>query len=249
MKFMNMFDKVIRDLREANGGNDDELIRALLDRKAALGPDASEEEIMAAVKEVMTEQFQGGTGSAQSRGSAKQESNADFLSPEDQVYMAEAVAAVKAFLEENEWRYSTRVPRADVTLFEMGFTVKKCSLRVKIHVEANPHVCRIDAILPITADATYEYPLCAAMAKENYAKRFGSLKYDERDGEVSFEYSYPIGHGVYQDDLDRVFHAVVSSAVNAFDMMRKCCVGKFKSREVNEILQKVNALVSDLSDE
>ena len=87
------------------------------------------------------------------------------------------------------------------------------------------------------------------MAKENYSKRFGSLKYDERDGEISFEYSYPIGHGVYQDDLDRVFHAVVSSAAGAYEMIRKYCVGKFKNKEINEILQKVNALVSDLSDE
>ena len=72
-------------------------------------------------------------------------------------------------------------------LYELGFGVKGVNLRIRIHVEADPDVCRIDAVLPISADSTYEYPLCKVLAKENFAKRFGSFKYDERDGEITYE--------------------------------------------------------------
>lgn len=120
---------------------------------------------------------------------------------------------------------------------------------MRLCVEALPKVCRIDAIYPIAADKIYDYLLCKAIAKENYPRRFGSLQYDEHDGEVSYRYSYPIGHGVYKDDLKQIFLAVISSAVDSYTEVKKHCVGKYRSKEIDDILKRVNALVSDLSDE
>ena len=171
------------------------------------------------------------------------------LTDEDQAYMDRATQSVEDFLKSKNWRYSTRKQRPDLAVYELGFTMENCSLRARIYVEANPNVCRVDAVLPITGEALYEYPLCEKITNFNYMKRFGSLKYDERDGEITYEYSFLIGHQIYPDELNRYLRAVLSSADDAYAEIKKCCVGRFKSKEVNEILTKVNALVEDISDD
>lgn len=237
----NLFDKMIEDLKNANGGEEDEIITALRAKREEMGDDASEADIAEAIQSCLLEQLSGALGS-------NDDDEPVVLSEKNKDYMAKATAAVKEFLEENDWHYGTREIRPDLVLYELGFGVHNVNLRIRIHVEADPNVCRIDAVLPISADSTYEYPLCKVLAKENFAKRFGSFKYDERDGEITYEYSFLARHGIFKDDLDVYFHAVVSSAVSCYDDIRKCCVGRFKGKEVNEILKKVNDLVSDISE-
>ena len=237
----NFFDSVIEDLKKANGGNEDEVIAALRRKRDELGEDASESEVMSAVHSCLMAQLSSALG-----GIA--DDKPVVLSDKDKEYMENATAVVKKFLDENHWHYGIRELRNDLVLYELGFSIKSVNLRIRIHVEADPDVCRIDAVLPISADSTYEYPLCKVLAKENFAKRFGSFKYDERDGEITYEYSFLARHGILKDDLETYFHAVVGSAISCYDDIRRCCVGRFKGKEVNEILKKVNALVSDISE-
>ena len=236
-----LFDKMIEDLKEANGGEEDEIITALRAKSAELGDDASEADVSKAFQSCLMELLTGALAGHDS-------DEPITLSEENKEYMEQANASVREFLESNNWHYGTRELRSDLMLYELGFTVHNVNLRVRIHVEADPNVCRIEAVLPISADATFEYPLCKELAKENYPRRFGSFKYDERDGEITYQYSFLAGHGIHQDDLDTYFHAVVSSAASAYDEIRKCCVGRFKRNEVNDILKKVNDLVSDISE-
>lgn len=113
----------------------------------------------------------------------------------------------------------------------------------------NPRCIRIQAVLPTSADQTFDYPLCKAIAKLNYPKRYGALQYDERDGEVCYEYSYPITHGVFKDDFKMLFGIVTSSATDEYKMLRNYCAGKFSRTEVRDILIKVNDLVNELNDD
>lgn len=217
----------------------EDLIRRLEEKQAELGEKATDEQVEQAIKECLMAHIIGTAGvSGNGDGDA-----------ETSEYMESATSAVKAFFEEEGWRYSERLSQSDVVIYELGFNLENCVLRVRVHVEAFPQVCRVEAILPITADATFDYPLCKVLAKENYPRRFGALQYDERDGEVSYRYSFPIGHGVYKDDLKRIILAVANSASDSYDVVRRYCVGRYKKKEINEILVKVNALVNDLSDD
>lgn len=84
--------------------------------------------------------------------------------------------------------------------------------------------------------------------KRELRRRFDSFKSDEHNGEITYEYSFLTRHGIFKDDLEAYFYAVVGSAVSCYDDIRKCSVGRFKSKEANEIIQKVNALVSDIKE-
>lgn len=236
----NKLDEVIEQFKEANGGKEDAIIRALMAKRDELGEDPSDEDVSKAVQECIVSQLAGALGT-----------NGDNveLTEEDRAFVEVATLQVKELFSSEGWHYSERILRPDLVVYELGFGLQGCNLRMRVHIENNPKVCRIDAYLPITADSTYEYVLCKAIAKENYPRRFGALQYDEKDGEVSYRYSYPITHGVEIDDLKRVFLAVASSAADSYETIRKCCVGKFKSKEINDILNKVNKLVSDLTDE
>ena len=217
----------------------DSLIPLLEAKQAELGDDATEEQEDQAIQECIMAHLTGTFGLS-SEGDPGEET---------QEFMKSATSAVKSFFDEEGWHYAERISKADLVIYELGFSLQNCSLRMRVHIEALPQVCRIDAILPITADETYDYLLCKAIAKENYPRRFGAIQYDERDGEISYRYSYPIGHGVYKDELKRIFLAVANSASDSYTEIKKHCVGRYKKKEINEILKKINTLVCDLSDE
>ena len=242
----NLFDKMIEELKAKNGGEEDEFIQMLRAKRDELGDDASEVEIIEAIKSCLEEFAGPEDGEDDGEEDEPEESK---LTEEQKLYMADATATVKKFLDDNEWHYNLRTIRDGLVVYELGFTVKGTNLRLRIYVEADPDVCRIDAILPINADAIYEYPLCKLLTKINYSKRFGSFRYDERDGEISYEYSFLSKHGINIDELDIYFHAIINTAADSYSVIRKCCVGRFSGEEKTEILNKLNDLVNDITDD
>lgn len=234
----NKLEELIQQVRE-DQDSPEGLLELLEDTQKKLPEGASEAEIDEALHKALMEHMVSRLG----------EDSDVSISDDDRKYMDQTVNLVKEVFAEEHWRYSEDSLREDLHIFDLGFGIHGCRLRMRVYIEADPRVCRIDAILPVNADSTYEYVLCKKMVKANYPKRFGALHYDENDGEMSYRYSFPTTHGLYKDDLKRVFLTVASSAAGDYEEVKKCCVGKFKAKEVNEILKNVNRLVSDLSDD
>lgn len=163
-------------------------------------------------------------------------------------FLERAEADVIAFLEKHQLHYVRRAPEQAIVIYELPFRTKNINYLVRVILEAEAKACRIDAVYPFSAEKIYEYPLCRAIAKENFRYRYGALQYDERDGEISFRYSYSISHGVYEDELGRSFECVLRSAENSYAVVQKNCVGKYKRNEAKEMLNELNALVGDLNE-
>lgn len=238
----NKLQKTIEQMQNDPDRSDelDGLLELLKEKQAELGDDITDEQANEAIQQCLKEHL------AKAFREAKESSE---ISEEDGTFMAEAKNAVKEFFADEGLHYSENQERSDLAVFELGLGLSGCHLRMKVYIEGDPKVCRIDAILPIVADSIYDYVLCAKIAKENYARRYGVMHYDENDGEISYRYSFPIGHGLHVDDLKSIFLAVASSASNGFSEIKKCCAGRFKAEEKNEILKKVNDLVNDISDD
>ena len=242
------FEDIVAQVKESCNADQD-FVDMMEEHREEIENCADENEALEKILEIMKDNLAELVAQRERADSEEAEDTKIRLSAEEEKYMQDATSAVEDFLKSKEWHYSTSKQRPDLTVYSLGFAMENCSLRARIYVEANPNVCRVDAVLPITGEALYEYPLCEKITKFNYMKRFGSLKYDERDGEITYEYSFLIGHQIYPDELNRYLRAVLSSADDAYAEIKKCCVGRFKSKEVNEILTKVNALVEDISDD
>ena len=163
-------------------------------------------------------------------------------------FLERAEADVIAFFEKHQLHYVRRAPEQAIVIYELPFRTKNINYLVRVILEAEAKACRIDAVYPFSAEKIYEYPLCRAIAKENFRYRYGALQYDERDGEISFRYSYSISHGVYEDELGRSFECVLRSAENSYAVVQKNCVGKYKRNEAKEMLNEFHALVDDLNE-
>ena len=158
----------------------------------------------------------------------------------------EAVAMVKLVLDKMGVHYISGQPTAEFTLFEMGMGVKSCNLRVRVVIEREPLVCRLDAILPINADALYAYLLCEKIVEMNFPKRYGALQYDKKDGEVSYRYSFPISHGLHEDTFEIILLTIATSAAGEYEVIRKMCVGKLNASEIEAVCERLESLLSDL---
>ena len=243
-----LLDKMIADLKKANNGEDNELIIALRAKKMELTEDATDQDIAEAIQECLMENFSETLNyHDEDDEETAEEEYQPMFSDDDQEYLEMSSNTVKEFLDSNHWGYNAYMTNEHLVLYEFTLNIDHAHIWMRIFIEANPNVCRINATLPIAADAVYEYPLCKLLAKENYNKRFGSFKYDERDGEVSYEHSFFAHNGIQAEELAVYFHAVLESAASAYDIIRRYCVGKFKKEEVHQMLKNAESLIKDIS--
>lgn len=170
------------------------------------------------------------------------------LLEEDEARMRRAAATVRQFLDGHRWRYSALAVQSGFLCYQFGLRCEGVDLWMRVYITADPCVCRIDASFPLLVNPAYEYPLCRALAEANRPLPFGSFKYDERRGSVSYQYSFLAGQGIPEDDFKIYFNEIVYSAVSCRDAICKCCFGQFESDEVGEILKKVNTLVSEIGE-
>lgn len=214
----------------------DELMLHLLYAKTSeLGEDASEE----AVEEALT----------QARAEFVMHILRSKRAVDEQAWdedMRENMALIRSVFEDMEVRYREFTPQSGVYAFELGLTTDGKKLQLKVYLEEDPKVCRIDAVYPFQADPEFVYPLCVKLATENYNRRYGALQYDASDNELSYRYSFPIRHGMHEDDFRSAFMAVLASAHASYDVVKQCAVGRFRRAEREEIICKAQKLIIEL---
>lgn len=169
----------------------------------------------------------------------------------DAEYIEKTAEAVEEAFESQGWKnYSKRFRRSDLFQYELGFTIEGTSIRLSVFIEDAPKRIRIHATLPIAGDKIYEYLLSKAIVDANKRFIYGAFNYDQSDGEITYDYSYPITHGFYKDDFLRIVHAVIRTAVDddAYTAIKKAAQGHYKRTEREEILKTIEPLVEDLAD-
>ncbi len=170
----------------------------------------------------------------------------------DPEYMKKTTAAVEeAFLSQGWKTFTPHSHRSDLMQYDLGFSIENTSIRVSVYVEDQPKRIKFRAVLPFIGDQTYEYLIGKEIANANKRFIYGAFNYDCNDGELSYEYSYPITHGFYSDDFLRIMHAIIRTCVDdeTFPAIKKAAQGRYKRLEREEILRTLKPLVEDLTDD
>ena len=238
---MNKLQEMIASLEADSdrGEWNDRLLEKLQEKQLELGDNVSEEEAEEAVGEIVKEVLQ----------EALQDVLPGLNDADEEDWsetMEEAIEVVHRLFRQKNWKYRDYTHQKGVKAFELGLRENGKLLRVKVYLEAGAKVCRIDAVYPFQAEREFIYPLCEKLAKENYPRRFGALQYDAEDGELSYRYSFPIRHGLHEDDFRAVFMAVLASAHASFDVVRQYAVGRFRKAERDAITCRAQKLIIEL---
>jgi hypothetical protein len=127
--------------------------------------------------------------------------------------------------------------------------MKNCSsLMVRITIDARKKSCGIRASFPVGAREANAYPLCRKIADMNSGRHYGALKYDETNGELFYEYSFRIGHGLYEDDFFAAFGTVIETADECYEEIRRYADGNFSREEKRKILVDLRNLAESFKE-
>lgn len=223
--------------REAMG----DLLEELLEARTAMSDPADEAMANEIAGRLLQKYLEGAIGAITEED--------DVIADAD--YMEKTSAAVEEAFDTQGWKnYSKRSVRSDLMQYELGFNVENTKLRISVLVEDAPKRIRVYVVLPIAGEKTYEYLLSKAIVDANKRFVFGAFQYDQEDGELTYEYSYPVKHGFYKDDFLSIVHAVIRTAVDddAYASIKKAAQGKYKRTEREAILRKIAPLVEELTD-
>lgn len=238
---MNKLQEMIAALEaDADRGEmNDRLLQMLREKQQELGDDVSDEKAEAATAEIVARLLMEALG----------DGVPDLEATDEDVWtetMQEAVDVVHRVFRKKNWKYRDYTQQKGVKAFELGLREDGKLLRVKVYLEAITKVCRIDAVYPFQAEREFVYPLCEKLAKENYPRRYGALQYDAEDGELSYRYSFPIRHGLHEDDFMMVLMAIMASAHASYDVVKQYAVGRFRRAERDAITCQAQKLIIEL---
>lgn len=244
----NKMQELISELEAKTDRNelDDKLLEMLLQKQEELGADPPDEEVDAAVRQVikdhlmfaLRQKFMGGKHSDDEDDDPENDDIAEDLDTK--------ISLVREVFNDMELHFRDYRHQKGVHAFELGIREKGKQLRMKVYLESDPKVCRIDAVYPFTADREFAYPLCEKLLEENYPRRYGALEYDARDGELAYRYSFPITHGLYKDDFKTIFLTVIKSAMTSFDTVKQYATGRFHKDTRKKIVDQVQTLLNEL---
>ena len=238
---MNKLQEMIATLEadDDRGEMNDRMLQMLREKQRELGDDISDEKAEDATAEILAKILMEALGDAIPN---LEDADEDVWNET----MQEAINVVHRVFRERNWKYRDYTQQKGVKAFELGLREDGKLLHVKVYLEAITKVCRIDAVYPFQAEREFVYPLCEKLAKENYPRRYGALQYDAEDGELSYRYSFPIRHGLHEDDFRTVFMAVLASAHTSYDVVKQYAVGRFRKPDRDKIICQAQKLIIEL---
>lgn len=238
---MNKLQEAIEKLEAVEDRSEglEQLLQMMQEKSRELGRDPSEEEAERGLKQVISQHLT----HVLKRRPREEEAEEEVVWTEE---MEHNMDVIRSVFDSMELNYREYVHQEGVQAFEMGLTHRGKHLQMKVYLEASPKVCRIDAIFPFQADSVFAYPLCEKMAEENYPRRFGTLQYDARDGELSYRYSFPVDYGIQEDVFRKVFLAITASAHASYDVVKQYAVGRFRRPDRDAIMCRAQELIIEL---
>ena len=249
---MNKIQEAIEKL-EANPNRsdlEDKLLEMLQQKQAELGEDATEDEIEEGLRQVIKDHLMFALRHKMLGHGHSGDDDDDDDNDDDVDYAAhqENIRLVREVFQQMDLKFRDHSPigRKSIRIFELGVDEDGKRLRMKVYLEASAKACRIDALYPFAADESIAYPLCEMLAKQNYPLRFGGLKYDARDGELSYSYSFPTANGLHRNDFERMFLTVIAAAYKQYDTVRTYANGRFRKDVRQQIVDKTQTLLNEI---
>lgn len=234
---MNKLEEMIQQAAaEAPCAGQQEMLHILQAQAAALAEHPSDKEVEDAIQQAITAYLQ-----ISIPDSAEQN-----LSASDAALLEAALRIVQQYLDDHHFVYETDNTHPHFTMYYFGGRTEYCTLKMRILVSIQYRTCCIEAVLPLSVDSTYAYPLCQAICRENHLRRYGALRYNEEDGVLSYRYNLPIDKGLTVDELERLVGAVARSASDGYLALKKHCSGQYDARDTEDILQSLEKLVDAL---
>lgn len=164
----------------------------------------------------------------------------------DREFLGVITQQITNFFDKNHWTYDKKEISPTTTIFELSFMIEGHTIKMSAQIDVKRRACILVGYLPICADPVYSYPLCQLIAKENAKKLFGAIKYDERDGEVTYDYAYSVANGIDEEEFEKLFHIVLKMVLDECEILKHYCNGRLNKQETNEVIDKIQKLVNDI---
>lgn len=130
---------------------DDKLLGMLLQKQEELGENPSDEEAEEAVRQVIREHLMFALRQKFMEGKHSEEDN----EPENDGTtdnLEDEISLVREIFKKMDLHFRDYHHQRGVHAFELGIRENGKQLRMKVYLEADPKVCRVDAVFPFTAE-------------------------------------------------------------------------------------------------
>ena len=173
------------------------------------------------------------------------------LPEEDNLVFADTVevcdTVVRKVLDDMEIQYDDTPKSCSKHVFSFTARDKHKKMTVRIVLLEDFRTCRIDVVYPFEAVRELDFVLCRELAGENYIMRYGSVKYDRNDGELLYQYSFPLFDSMDEAYFHDILLMVLGSASDAYDSVKRFADGRFYKDERNEITCDAQNLIIEVN--
>ena len=217
---LQMFIKIVKGNVPRNDLNK-KLLEMLLQKQEELGEDPTDEECEAAVCQAFREHLRVNLEPKWDAHPSNAEE--DIEDNKTDALIHNDIALVREVFNDMGLRFKDYLHKG-AHVFSLHVCENGNPLMMKVYLEGTPKLCRMEAIYPFIADRNYVYSLCKTLLHDNYPCQYGTLQYNTLTGKLFYRYSFPMTHGLYEDDFRQIFLAIVKSAMESYDTVRKYAI-------------------------